>query len=153
MIPLYCCTPHSSGVPISTVSLSLPISMWNLYCLLCRSCLITPQFFCRRNCSLHSCKFSGCGGRWDHGFPILPPWTKCWVLCWFNLSHKETIIINRVASSHSISRRRGLSKCESPLLELTGTFPKEKGLTIENGAKNTFFHMLILFQYVSGLCH
>lgn len=47
------------GVPIDAVSPSLlPVSMWSLYCLLCRSCSISPWFFLRRNCSICRCGFS-----------------------------------------------------------------------------------------------
>ena len=41
-----------------TVSLSLlSFSMWSLYLLFYRSCLVSPQFFFRRNCSINRCQF------------------------------------------------------------------------------------------------
>lgn len=45
------------GVHIVTVSPSLlPFSLWSLFPLLCRSCLLSPQFF-RRNCFVCRCTF------------------------------------------------------------------------------------------------
>lgn len=46
------------GVPIVTTSPSLlHFSTWSFYCLLCKSCLINPQVFFRRNCFIYRYRF------------------------------------------------------------------------------------------------
>lgn len=61
--PPYCRLPHQEWGSHSYHVSVLPFFMWSLYYLLCKSCSISPQLFCRRNCSTGRYRFHVSLGR------------------------------------------------------------------------------------------
>lgn len=75
----------TAGHCIAMCPCVLPLSLWSLYHLLCRSCLVSPPFFFRHrsgHSSTHRVDCSVCrlgvsvGRSWGQGLPAWPSWTR-----------------------------------------------------------------------------